>query len=123
MVKNYTTFLSDKSPKTVVTERFFEFDKNEEEMKIVNIYPSEEFQEIEGFGGAITEAAGYVFSKMPENLKQEFLNDYFSVNGLNYNFCRASIDSCDFSLENYSADNDPDDVELLKFSIERKRQT
>lgn len=66
------------------------------------IYPEFKYQKILGFGGALTESSGYVFSKFPEDIKNRFINDYFSEEGNNYNFCRTHINSCDFSLSTYS---------------------
>ena len=42
------------------------------ENNIVIVYPEIEYQEITGFGGAITESSGYVFSKFPEDVKNKF---------------------------------------------------
>ena len=68
----------------------------------ITINPDNELQSFIGFGAALTEASGYSFSKLPDNKKQEFLNDCFSENGLNYNFLRLTIASSDFSLKSYS---------------------
>lgn len=89
---------------------------------VVNLYPQMKYQQISGFGGAITESAGYVFSKMDEKTKQEFLSAYFGPGGNGYRIARVSLDSCDFSLGHYSAMNDPDDSELTSFSLARDEQ-
>ena len=46
-----------------------------------------------GFGGAITEAAGYAYAKLDKESQEKFIKDY-----LDYNIMRISIGSCDFSL-------------------------
>ena len=84
------------------------------EKEIVNIYPDVMYQELIGFGGAITESSAYCYSLLSENKKQEFINDYFS--DINYSFCRLPIGSCDFSLNSYSYANKHD---LSDFSIEK----
>lgn len=66
------------------------------------LYPDFKYQEIVGFGGAFSESSGYVFSKFPDSIKEKFIKDYFSNDGINYNFCRTHINSCDFSLSTYS---------------------
>ena len=48
------------------------------ENNIVIVYPEIEYQEIIGFGGALTESSGFVFSKFPEDVKNKFIKDYFS---------------------------------------------
>ena len=54
------------------------------ESKLINIYPEVEYQELLGFGGAITEASGYAYSKLDSEKKERFIQDYFSEDGLNY---------------------------------------
>ena len=52
-----------------------------------------------GLGGAITESSAYNYSKLDKKNKKNLINSYFSKSGLNYNFGRISIGSCDFSLK------------------------
>ncbi len=81
------------------------------------------FQEIQGFGGAFTEAAAVTLDKMPSHLRQEILEAYFSPNiGNAYSLCRTHINSCDFSLGNYAYTEVDGDVDLKHFSIEHDRQ-
>ncbi len=71
------------------------------------------FQEIQGFGGAFTEAAAVTLDKMPPDLRQEILAAYFSPDtGNAYSLCRTHINSCDFSLGNYAYTEVDGDVEL-----------
>jgi len=82
------------------------------------------FQEIQGFGGAFTEAAAVTLDKMPAHLRQEILAAYFSPNtGNAYSLCRTHINSCDFSLANYAYTEVDGDVDLKYFSIEHDRQS
>lgn len=41
------------------------------ENQVVNLYPSVTYQTMEGFGGAITDAAGYVFSRMDKDQQEK----------------------------------------------------
>ena len=89
----------------------------------VFIDTSVKFQEIQGFGGAFTEAAAVTLDKMPPDLRQEILEAYFSPDtGNAYSLCRTHINSCDFSLGNYAYTEVDGDVELKHFSIEHDRQ-
>ena len=54
-----------------------------------------------GFGGAVTEAAGYNYARLNSDKQQEVMEAYFSSKGLNYNFVRISMGSCDFSIDTY----------------------
>jgi glucosylceramidase len=81
------------------------------------------YQEIEGFGGAFTEAAALTFFKLPAVHQREVLAAYFDpTRGHGYTLCRTHINSCDFSLGNYAYAEVEGDVELRHFSIGRDRQ-
>ena len=92
------------------------FQPGETENKVVNLYPEITYQVFDGFGGAITDAAGYVYAQMDETQKKTLMEAYFSPNRMNYQFVRVPIDSCDFSLDQYEASVMP---ELNDFSFER----
>lgn len=93
------------------------------ESGVINIYPDLLYQEIEGFGGALTETVGYLYSKMNDEDKKQFLEDHFGKNGQHYRFIRMHMDSCDYSLEEYQAVANPlTDPKLTTFSIDRDRK-
>ena len=94
-------------------------DDDTQEVQLLNLYPDIRYQTIDGFGGAITEAAGSVLRQMPEETVEKILQGYFGAEGLRYNFVRTHLDSCDFSLGNYSAVTDPQDKEFKTFSLAR----
>lgn len=102
-------------------QQAFEFlsDKDEIENEVINLYPDEEFQQIEGFGGAITDAAGFVYAQMNEQQKKELMETYFSPDKMKYELVRVHMDSCDFSLEMYEAMADENDRNLDSFSFAR----
>ena len=89
------------------------------EEKIIKIYPEITYQQIVGFGGAITESVGFSFSKLPQEKKENLINDYFSKEGLNYTLARVPIGSCDFSIKPYSYTSKRN---LSDFSIEKDKQ-
>ena len=89
------------------------------EMRLIAVFPERTYQTIQGFGGAFTESAGYVYSLMDEKNRKDFLQTYFGKDGLGYTWGRTSIDSCDFSLETYCADDDPADTELRHMDFAR----
>jgi glucosylceramidase len=71
-------------------------------------------QEIYGFGAAITESAGYAYSKLNEEDKKRFLKDYED-----YSIFRLGIASTDFSISSYSYAYKKD---LSDFSIDRDKE-
>ena len=92
-MKQYTTLFRNGKKETEILELREEPKEAEREKDLVNLYPQVQYQTIDGFGGAFTDAAGYVFSRMPETLQEQFLEDCFSSGGLNYTLGRTSVDS------------------------------
>ena len=99
----------------------FQSDAQEVENQVVNLYPQVTFQTFEGFGGAITDAAGYVYSLMNVEQTRQVVETYFSPEQMRYGLVRIHMDSCDFSTEMYEAMSDPQDRELKSFSFERTK--
>lgn len=89
------------------------------ECQVVNLYPELTYETFEGFGGAVTESAAYVYSLMNVEQKKKVIETYFSPENMNYRLVRIHMDSCDFCLDTYEAMSDPSDLELLSFSFER----
>ncbi len=88
----------------------------------ITLNPKRTYQTMFGFGGAFTESAAYTLSQMPEDKRTEVLKAYYDpVEGLNYSLGRVHINSCDFSLENYSY-VDEYDTSLNSFDISREHR-
>ncbi|MEA4939740.1 MAG: glycoside hydrolase family 30 beta sandwich domain-containing protein [Christensenella sp.] len=83
-------------------------DTGSQERDVINLYPKLANQQIDGFGGAITESVGYTLSLMPPSAQQQILDAVFRAEGLRYTLVRTSIDSCDFALSQYEASPSPD---------------
>ncbi|MDF2906695.1 MAG: glucosylceramidase [Herbinix sp.] len=92
------------------------------ENNVINLYPEVEYQTILGFGGAVTEASGYAFSKLTKENQEKALELYFGSEGNRYHLMRTHIDSCDFSLGTYAAMNNPEDTTLESFALTREEQ-
>ena len=78
-----------------------EFTASEDAIKIF-IDPEKKYQTITGFGGAFTESSAYLLNKLSKENRQKILDAYFSKEGANYSLTRTHMNSCDFSLSNYS---------------------
>lgn len=113
-----TTTYKDNVKKTV-NENITFIKDDERENELINLYPEVEYQQVEGFGGALTDSAGYVYSLMDDEQKKEMILNYFGKDNMKYDLVRIPIDSCDFSLEHYEADSDEADENFNKFSFER----
>ena len=76
------------------------------------------FQQVFGFGGAITDATAEVFARLKPEAQRAFLTAYFDPRqGLGYNVVRTTIHSSDFSNGSYTYVRDGDRA-LDSFSIE-----
>lgn len=93
-----------------------EFLKESEQSSNIVINPEKEFQTITGFGGAFTEASAYLLNKLSKKNRDKIINAYFSKEGANYSLCRTHMNSCDFSLNQYSY-TPTEDKELKDFSV------
>ena len=87
------------------------------EDQVINVYPQVKYQSFEGFGGAITDAAGYVFQQLDPEQQERLLTMYFHPDHMNYRKVRIHMDSCDFSTHLYSAISDPQDQDLESFDF------
>jgi glucosylceramidase len=85
-------------------------------LPVIRILPDQKFQTITGFGGAFTESSAYLLNKLSQKNRDLILKAYFSEEGANYSLCRTHMNSCDFSLNQYSY-TPTEDKELKDFSV------
>lgn len=88
---------------------------------------SRQFQEIEGFGAAMTGSSAYVMQQyMSPEQRQALLEDLFGIEkGIGINYLRMSIGASDFSTAPYSYDDIPAgqrDDSLKHFTIEHDQK-
>lgn len=115
----YETIQTGNKLEELQQELFFQKDTEGVESQVVNLYPQITYETLEGFGGAITDAAAYVYAQMSEAQKKEMMETYFSQEKMKYSIVRIHMDSCDFSTDMYEAMSDETDTELKSFSMER----
>ena len=94
-----------------------EFPVTEERVSI-KLVPKQTFQTISGFGGAFTESSAYLLNKLSKENRDTILKAYFSKDGARYSLTRTHMNSCDFSLTNYSYTPVEGDKTLEHFTIE-----
>lgn len=94
---------------------------SEENSSAINLFPDQTFQTITGFGGSFTEASSYLLNQMGKENRKKIIDAYFSSEGARYSLTRTHMNSCDFSLGNYSYAPIKDDTELKHFSIAEDR--
>ena len=115
--------IKGQQPMKELTEFATVLEDNGMEGSLITVHPGIEYQEIDGFGGAFTEAASTTLDKLgPENRKR-VLELYFDPEkGIGYTQGRVHMNSCDFSLGNYSCVEENDDT-LESFQIERDQSS
>lgn len=90
-------------------------------MHVVNLVPELTMQQMEGFGGAVTDASVINYGKLSAKARREVLEGYYGEQGLRYNMGRVHINSCDFAAGNYTYVKDGDDT-LDSFDIAHDRE-
>ncbi|MGB5420445.1 glycoside hydrolase family 30 protein [Algibacter sp.] len=84
----------------------------------IKLLPNKTLQTISGFGGAFTESSAYLLNKLSKKNRDTIIQAYFSKDGANYSLTRTHMNSCDFSLTNYSYTPVEGDKNLEHFTIE-----
>ncbi|SCY20775.1 glucosylceramidase [Nonlabens sp. Hel1_33_55] len=85
---------------------------------VITIDDSKTYQTITGFGGAFTESSAYLLNRLSKKNRDTIIDAYFGREGANYSLTRTHMNSCDFSLDQYSYSPVADDVNLDHFTIE-----
>ncbi|MEM7549384.1 MAG: glycoside hydrolase family 30 protein [Bacteroidota bacterium] len=89
-----------------------------DEKSVIKLVPEKTFQTITGFGGSFTESTAYLLNQLSKENRKKILEAYFGSEGARYSLTRTHINSCDFSLSNYSYAPVEGDTLLENFSIE-----
>ena len=85
---------------------------------IIKLNLNEKRQTITGFGGSFTEASASLLNRLGQKNRATIIQAYFSEQGANYSLTRTHMNSCDFSLSQYSYAPVAEDMELEHFTIE-----
>ena len=87
----------------------------------IKLLPNKKFQTITGFGGSFTESSAHLLNQLSKENRNKILEAYFGENGANYSLTRTHMNSCDFSLGQYSYAPVEGDINLEYFSIDEDR--
>lgn len=84
----------------------------------VNIDTALQYQEICGFGGALTGTVSYILDSVPVDLQNHIFTSYYSASqGVGYTMMRMSIGGSDFDMEPWAYNELPaNDVTLSNFT-------
>ena len=92
-----------------------------ENASVIRLYPQKKRQTITGFGGSFTEASASLLNALSKKNRDTIIQAYFSEEGANYSLTRTHMNSCDFSLSQYSYAPVAEDMDLEHFTIEEDR--
>ncbi|MDX1332168.1 MAG: glycosyl hydrolase family 30, partial [Robiginitalea sp.] len=86
------------------------------------LQPNTRFQTITGFGGSFTEASASLLYRLGDANRKKIIDAYFGPEGARYSLTRTHMNSCDFSLGQYSYAPVEGDLQLEHFTIEEDRE-
>lgn len=85
--------------------------------------PAQRFQEMVGFGGALTESSAWVLAQLSPEARLEVIRRYYDPkDGIGYTLARTHLNSCDFSLNLWSLAETPGDYDLHSFTLAPMRK-
>ncbi len=87
----------------------------------ITLNPEQKLQTITGFGGAFTESSAFLLNKLSKENRKKIIDAYFSEEGAHYSLTRTHMNSCDFSVSNYSYAPVEGDKNLDHFTIEEDK--
>jgi glucosylceramidase len=86
------------------------------------VNPNLKFQEVLGFGGAMTDATCYTFNRLAPSEREKLFHEMFHPSEMGLSVCRICVGSSDYSTKVYSFDEGAPDPNLTRFSIDRDRE-
>lgn len=90
----------------------------------ITVDPDRRFQEMVGFGAAVTDASAWLIqTKLADDQRDALMRELFGREdgGLGFSFTRVTIGASDFSLDHYSLSETPDPT-LANFSTARMEE-
>ncbi|WP_321475934.1 glycoside hydrolase family 30 beta sandwich domain-containing protein [uncultured Paludibaculum sp.] len=80
--------------------------------------PSRTYQEMLGFGGALTDASAYMINQLDPTTREKLLRELYDPAELGMTVTRICVGASDYATHMYSYDEGEPDPELKRFSIE-----
>ncbi|MCP3867948.1 MAG: glycoside hydrolase family 30 protein [Gammaproteobacteria bacterium] len=86
---------------------------------VVEVFPQQLKQTIDGIGSSFTESSAYVLAHLDPAKRKEVMEKIYGEDGANLSIARTHIGACDFAVEGrYSYADVPGDTALDHFSIQ-----
>ena len=113
-----TIFETSKRGHQLTELKNFSSTSQKDSTEMVRLDLNKRYQKITGFGGAFTESSAYLLNALSKKNRDTIISAYFSKAGANYSLARTHMNSCDFSLSQYSYAPIVGDVNLEHFTIQ-----
>lgn len=89
----------------------------------LTVDPAQAYQQMVGFGGALTESSAWVLAQLSPEKRLEIIRRYYDpADGIGYTLARTHLNSCDFSLHMWALDETPGDYYLRDFTLAPMRR-
>lgn len=87
----------------------------------ITLYPGEQKQIMDGFGGAFNELGWDALSSLPASESNKIFKEMFSKEGANFSMCRIPLGASDYAMSYYTSNDVPEDFVMRDFNIDRDR--
>ena len=87
----------------------------------IRLDPSRTYQEMLGFGAALTDASAYMINQLEPSTRERFLRELYDPSELGMQVTRICVGSSDYAASMYSYDEGDPDPELGRFSIDHDK--
>jgi len=84
--------------------------------------PSRTYQEMLGFGGALTDAAAYMIDQLDAPARDHLLRELYHPSELGLEATRICVGSSDYAASMYSFDEGDPDPDMRRFSIDHDKR-
>lgn len=88
---------------------------------VIALDPSRTYQDMLGFGGALTDASAYMINQLDASAREKFLHELYHPSELGLEVTRVCVGSSDYAASMYSYDEGDPDPELQRFSIDHDK--
>lgn len=109
--------LTSEAGDKISTQENVEFVKGKSANNVIEIFPEQKKQTIDGIGSSLTESSAFVLAHLPQPKRKSVMQNIFGKDGANFSLARTHIASCDFTVEGKYAYVENPDKELKSFSI------
>lgn len=108
---------NESNQSTILEYTELEYIEYTENNLVLTVNSNQKYQEIQGFGGAMTDAAALNIRKLSNGTQSKLLESYYGSTGIGYTFARIPIAGTDFSTRPYTYDDVAGDITLSHFKL------